>query len=516
MNFASQKFVVIFIALMCGLLIAEDGITITETRLENGDSVIKVVNDIRGITKNYKINMSEHHYPAASADDELVKKFESWKFGAFISYNSNQYSGLEHCTSTNPADFTPTNLDMSQWISAIKDIGMNYAVLTVRHTSKFLLWDSLTSEIKVTNSPYEKDVVKEYVEECRRQGIAIGIYYCLWGGPKWNTDPNARAVILAQLHELAAQYGFIDYFWLDMPGWIGWLTPDLKEREIYDSIKNVSPRSIVMFNHGIQDGRTSIYPTDVVNGEIYLPPAQGYNPWRENDGRKYYIPFEYETCSQKRTGRFRAHVKKDFHGAAWFTYGEGKDFIPSKPLSAEFMYKLIDKAYKRGASNVLLSCAPDYTGAFRKDDLEQLVKLGKMLKDSSKAPPKSITEGGKASSSGVLSGDYSADMAFDDDTTTRWECTENSKQGWLGIDLGAPRKISKVTIDEAWDRVRKFELQIKKNGQWATIYEGTLIGLDFSAVFEPVVAQEIRLNIIEAIGRPAVWEFQLFASDWDF
>ena len=69
---------------------------------------------------------------------------------------------------------------------------MDHAVLTVRHTSGFLLWDSPTSEHDVAGSGNPADVVKLYVEECRRQELQPGIYYCLWGG-KFNPHPNARA-----------------------------------------------------------------------------------------------------------------------------------------------------------------------------------------------------------------------------------------------------------------------------------------------------------------------------------
>jgi len=507
-----KTYAVVLIALMSGLAVAESGVTITETRLENGDSTIKVVNDISGVTKNYKINMSRHHYPATSADDPLVKKYKSWEFGAFLCYNSNQYSGTEFCSSKDPVkDFNPASLDVKQWVKTVKDVGMDYAVLTVKHTGDFLLWDSDTSEIKVTNSSYNKDLVKEYVTECRKAGIAPGIYYCLWGGT-WNPNPNARAIILAQLHELATQYGEIPYFWLDMPHSTGWLTKDLSQQEIYDSLKNVSPNSVVMFNNAIQDGSViKAFPTDVINGEMCSPPVEGHDPWRTVDGKRYYIPFEYEPCSQKRG----THVLGlwDFPGASWFTYGDGKDFAASESFSAEFLYKRIRVSLDRGANNILISCAPDHTGSFRKADITELVKLGKLLKDPSLATPRPITYGGKASSSGDWNENYTADRAFDDSPSTRWGGVEDSKDGWLAIDFGKDKQFSKVTISEGWDRIRKFELQIKKNGRWQTIHKGTMIGNDYSATFKSVTAQHVRLNILKSTDAPTIWELQLFESN---
>ena len=483
--------------------------SVTEIRQADGTSVIQVKAADDTPLATYTIDLAKHHYPATSPDDPLVKKIKAWKFGAFLCYNSNQYSGGEFCTSKDPVkDFQPTALDISQWIKTIKAAGMTYAVLTARHTSEFLLWDSATSEIKSTNSACKKDLVKDYVDECRKAGIAPGIYYCLWGNG-WRKNPNARAIILAQLHELATNYGKIDYFWLDMPHCTGWLAKDLSQQELYDSLKNINPETVVIFNNTIQDGHVlKAFPTDVVNGEMCAPPVVGHEPWRIVDGKRYYIPFEYEPCSQQRG----THVSGqwDFAGAAWFTYGEGKGFQPSKSLSAEFLYKRIRIAYDRGASNILLSCAPDHTGQFRKDDVEQLVKLGNMLKDPLLAPPMPITYGGKASASGIWNPEYAAGKAFDGSQTTRWGGAENSKDGWLEIDLGKAKRFSKATIHEGWDRIRKFELQIKVDGQWQTIHKGTTIGTDYSAAFNPVTAQCVRLMIIEAIDVPTIWEFELF------
>ena len=152
---------------------------------------------------------------------------------------------------------------------------MKYAVLTTRHTSGFLLWDSATTDFDVASSGNTTDVCREFVRECRRQGLVPAFYYCLWGG-KWNPRPDARAIVLAQLYELATQFGEIPYFWLDMDNWA---PPDLSVREIYDELKTLQPNAVVEFNQHVQDGRKIRYfPTDVLDGELTPPPAAGHNP----------------------------------------------------------------------------------------------------------------------------------------------------------------------------------------------------------------------------------------------
>ncbi len=425
------------------------------------------------------------------------------------SYNLPQYNGQEISWSNDVNLFAPTKLDVRQWIDTLKAAGMDHAILTVRYTSEFLLWDSATTDCDVMNNSIKTDIVKEYVEECRRQNIKPGFYYCTFGG-SWNTNPNARALILAQLHELATKYGPIPYFWIDM-ALTSWLTKDLSLQEIYDSLKNVNPNGIVMFNNGISDGSVlKAFPTDVINGEMYQPPAAGHNPHRKVGDKTYYIPFEYEPCSQQRSTQ--KHTGHDYPRACWFTYGTGKAFEHSTPLSPEFLAERIYTAYDRGASNIMLACAPDDTGSFRKEDIEQLTKLGQILKDRSLLPKRIDLSGCKVTCSSVWEngGQHNAERMFDDDYNTRWASAANTKDGWVEIDLGEAKRFSKVSIREYWDVTTKFELQIKKDGQWQTIHTGTTIGIDYWAAFKPVKAQYVRLNILEATDVPSIWEMGLY------
>ncbi len=61
--------------------------------------------------------------------------------------------------------------------------------------------------------------------------------------------------------------------------------------------------------------------------------------------------------------------------------------------------------------------------------------------------------------------------------------------------------------------MRRFELQVQKDGRWHTIHRGTTIGANFTAKFEPVKAQHVRLNILKATDVPTIWEVQLFPPE---
>ena len=144
----------------------------------------------------------------------------------------------------------------------------------------------------------------------------------------------------------------------------------------------------------------------------------------------------------------------------------------------------------------------------RDADVEQLIELGRMLK-----APGPVSLGGKATASGIWPEPrLGPELAFDGNPATRWGGAPDTTDGWLAVDLGKPMEIGRVWISEGWDRVRKFELQMQKDGEWQTIYTGTTIGENFSATFDPVTAQHMRLNILEATDVPTIWEVQLFGE----
>jgi hypothetical protein len=353
--------------------------TVHETR-EGSRSLIQIKSPDGG-EKTYRIDLSPRHSPAAEKTKAL-KRWESYRLGAFVCFNTNQFTGEELCTARDAKVYNPRQLDVAGWVAAFKQAGMRYAVLTTRHTSGFLLWHSATTNFGVATSGNTTDVCKEFVKECRRQGIAPAFYYCLWGGKDWNPHPNARAIILAQLYELATQFGEIPYFWIDMKCWG---PTDLSTQEIYDCLKSLQPQCVVEFNQHTQDGRKIAYfPTDVVDGELTPPPQSGHNPSRSIDGKKYYLPFDYNLVSQARPG---GYDYDPLGPSCWFTYGQGRNFLPSRPLPAEAVAKQIRLGWKRGAANALLATAPDYTGRMRAEDVEQLRRLGRILGDNRPTSP---------------------------------------------------------------------------------------------------------------------------------
>ncbi len=133
--------------------------------------------------------------------------------------------------------FDPDMLDMKKWAKQAKEAGMKYAVLTSKHHEGFCLFDSNYTDYKSTNTPYKKDIVKEFVEAFRAEGLKVGLYYSLldWHHPDFpidalhprRLDENAEELdkgrdmkvyaeyMRNQIRELLTNYGKIDILWLD-------------------------------------------------------------------------------------------------------------------------------------------------------------------------------------------------------------------------------------------------------------------------------------------------------------
>lgn len=130
-----------------------------------------------------------------------------------------------------PKTFNPEKWDPDKIALMARMAGMKYIVFTTKHHSGFCMWDSKTTGFRITNSPYGKDLLKEYVEAVRKAGLGVGFYFSpedfkfLYdhdvvvkrGDVKMDDKTWNEYVefIRAQTRELFSNYGKIDIFFID-------------------------------------------------------------------------------------------------------------------------------------------------------------------------------------------------------------------------------------------------------------------------------------------------------------
>lgn len=117
------------------------------------------------------------------------------------------------------AGFNPTELNCENWIATAYEAGAKYAILVCKHHDGFANWPSKYTDYSVRNTPYKGghgDVVKEFVDACRKYGLSVGLYYSpAQEGYKEMADSAYDEYFINQISELLTNYGKIDYLWFD-------------------------------------------------------------------------------------------------------------------------------------------------------------------------------------------------------------------------------------------------------------------------------------------------------------
>ena len=130
--------------------------------------------------------------------------------------------------------FVPKPNFAREYARLAKRTGMKYMVMTTKHHEGFCLFDTKTTNYCAPKQAAGRDLVKEYVEAARAEGLRVGFYYSLmdWhhpDGARCNEDEASRKRFVEYIHthirELLTNYGKIDVLWydvswpLDAAGW---------------------------------------------------------------------------------------------------------------------------------------------------------------------------------------------------------------------------------------------------------------------------------------------------------
>src|SRR6266487_5298040 len=130
--------------------------------------------------------------------------------------------------------FNPKPNAARDWARLAKQAGQKYMVMTTKHHEGFCNFDSKLTDYCAPKTAPGRDLVREYVEAARAEGLRFGFYYSLmdWhhpDGARCKTDEAARKRFVAYIHgqvrELMTNYGKVDILWydvawpLDAKGW---------------------------------------------------------------------------------------------------------------------------------------------------------------------------------------------------------------------------------------------------------------------------------------------------------
>ena len=311
-------------------------------------------------------------------DDNLrTKQIKEMKFGMFICWSFSTFYGKEW-TPTLDKDasyFKATDCDTDQWCQTAKDAGMGYILFLAKHHDGFCLWDTETTDKKVTNSELGIDVLAKLRKSCDKYGIKLALYFSEgdWNWPGavdgkgWrdgiSKNPEAKK---AQLKELCTKYGPIEFFWMDHAIGDGGLSH--KETVVY--IHQFQPNCFIGFNHGEPAGRLSLRERGKP-GLIGDTSTTKYNKEAEANYKGYLTAeFTYPI------------LPKHEGGADWFYSLPQHDNLCK---SAEDLYKDYLGAVKY--ENIFsINVGPNYEGKLRELDVKTLQEVGKFIREKKLLP----------------------------------------------------------------------------------------------------------------------------------
>lgn len=262
--------------------------------------------------------------------------------------------------------FDPVKFDADAWARMAKDAGMKYIVITSKHHDGFCLFDSKHTDFDVMSTPFQRDIMQELADACRRHGLRLCWYHSImdWRHPDylprrtWEADrpvgdadfDRFRRYLHGQVEELLTNYGDIGVMWFDGEWESTWTHEHGKA--LYELCRRLQPDVIV--NNRVDKGRAGMagLTTDArYFGDFGTP---------EQEVPSTGLPgVDWESCIT-----MNGHWGYNRHDDDWKS-------------ATELIRMLVDIASKGG--NLLLNVGPTAEGEFPAESVERLAAIGRWM-----------------------------------------------------------------------------------------------------------------------------------------
>ncbi len=190
-------------------------------------------------------NNASQPQPGDADRERRMKWWHEARFGMFIHWGLYSVLGRHEWVMENEGipvveyaplakQFRPKPNAARDWARLAKQAGQKYMVMTTKHHEGFCNFNTKLTDYCAPKQGPGRDLVREYVEAARAEGLRVGFYYSLmdWhhpDGARCATDEDARKRFVAYthglIHDLMSNYGKIDVLWydvawpLDAAGW---------------------------------------------------------------------------------------------------------------------------------------------------------------------------------------------------------------------------------------------------------------------------------------------------------
>ncbi len=436
---------------------------------------------------------------------------------AFVHFTTNTFTNKEWgYGDEDPAIFNPTNFDPEQWCRVFRDVGLKAVILTCKHHDGYCLWPSEYTEHSVKNSPWKEgngDVVQELRDACEKFGLKFGIYLSPWDRNHAGYGSEEYVQYYRdQLKEIFSSYGPVFEMWFDGAnggtGYYGGADEkrNIDKRTYYDwpgtleMVRAMEPEVIFFSDAGpdirwcgnergfVNETNWNIISTDTLyagKGGI----TEILNTGSE-DGDKW-IPAEVDVSIRP----------------GWFYHADEDE----KVKTPEALFDIYLSSVGRG-SNLLLNIPPDRRGLLHENDVASLTGWKKLLDE---AFDNNLAYRKKASADNVRGGNnkYAAQNITDGDPETYWATDDEVTAASVTVDLNEKKEIKYIFVQEyikLGQRVRTFDVEVEKDGQWEKVASSTTIGYKKILRLSPVLTSKVRIKITGARACPCISNIEVY------
>ena len=407
-------------------------------------------------------------------------------------------------------------MDAEQWARVAKESGMKALILTAKHHDGFCLWPSQYTEHSVKNSPWKDgqgDVVQELRDACDRYGLKFGIYLSPWdrNHPEYAADGYIE-YYRNQLKEIFTSYGPIFEMWFDgANGGTGYYGGADERRNIDKKTYYDWPTTLEMVR-GMEP--EVIFFSDAGPDIRWCGNERGYvneTNWNTMDTDTIYagkggITELLNTGTEGGSKWIPAEVDVSIR-PGWFYHAHEDD----KVKTPETLFDIYLSSVGRG-SNLLLNIPPDRRGLIHENDAESLAGWKKLLDEAFDI---NLALGAKASADNVRggSGKYGAGNISDGNMETYWATDDETTTASVTLDLGEKKEIKYIFVQEyikLGQRVRTFDVEVEKDGEWEKVASSTTIGYKKILPLDPVSTSMVRIRITGARACPLISNVEIY------
>jgi alpha-L-fucosidase len=386
--------------------------------------------------------------------------------------------------------FHPDKLDTDQWIRAARDAGARFALLTATHETGFALFQSDVNPYCLKAVEWQdgkEDIVRDFVNSCRKYGIKPGIYL----GIRWNSffgvhdfkvngegpfrdhrQQYYNGMVEGMLTELCTRYGELFEIWFDG----GASHPDKGAPDVLPIVQQYQPNCLFYHNEQLAEARWGGSESGTVGYPCWatMPvPHSHFGVLSQDrleflshgdpDG-KFWMPAMSDAPLRGENGRHE-----------WFWEpGDEENLEPLEDL-VEMYYQSVGRN-----STLILGLTPDPDGLLPEPDVKRLKEWGDEIRRRFSTPLASTAGSGER----------------------------------IVLSLPQKQEINHVIIQEDiryGESVRKYTVEARVGSRWEKVCDGESIGHKRIQQFDPLECTKIRLVVEGSIALPRIRNLAVYS-----